>query len=860
MRRLMIFFFVIGSMLQIASAKQVTHGRAQRQIEAWIMRSHRVAQGLPLAIIQPVQTLQDDKKTMDLVFYANLDPEGFVIITPDDELFPILAFSETGKFDPREDPDNTLLYLLRMDMTERIDVLKRGLISASYRKTAQDEWNKNDERAGTRLQRSGTGMQLQWQVEVGPLLSSVWGQDSDINGNYVFDYYTPEHYVAGCVATAASQILYYHSWPNSGTWTHSYVWNSQTLSADFGAATYDWANMVDDYDNPPNQPEIKRQAAGLISYHTGVAVDMDYSSSGSGANTAWMKHALKNHFRHHSEYVLGTDANFFTRLYNNMLAGLPAELSIRDNSIPTVGHAVVVDGVRHEATGPHYYHLNMGWWGYQNAWYDISAPFTAAGYVWSTLSGVVLDIVPMPDMTDPGATLYSADFNVDWERAPNFAATAYELQQAQIGTTPGTFADGAESGLGNWSVDGNWSISSSKKRSGTYSFHGQEAPTQATLNPFNTLELARGIELTSSSTIVYYWFAYAFDYCSARLEISTDEKHWETLRQHTSTNHNWNGGWTAVIISSPELTSYVEKPAILRWTVQHQSTYYYTGSGPGFYVDDFSITNVKSGTWSTLASNISAPPYSVNVPSSGNYLFRVRPQYNSTWWDYSDVEVVSVELPATVTLQGKLFLEGAYQSGASMHTQLRNNSLVPLTSPYAEAPATAASIPSTTTDWVLLQLYEADGTTLAQSRSAFLRNDGQLINEDGTAPLTITNVIKSKPYYLAIKHRNHIRVMSATTVSYASGSASYDFSTGSDKYYGTGGAVQLETGVWGLWAGDGNQDGSVTLADFDAWKTSAQSGAQGYQSYDMNLNGQVTSADQVLWFNNERAGAVTGMP
>ena len=38
----------------------------------------------------------------------------------------------------------------------------------------------------------------------------------------------------------------------------------------------------------------------------------------------------------------------------------------------------------------------------------------------------------------------------------------------------------------------------------------------------------------------------------------------------------------------------------------------------------------------------------------------------------------------------------------------------------------------------------------------------------------------------------------------------YDFTTGQDKFYGGDqGAVQLETGVWGMIAGDANGDGIV---------------------------------------------------
>jgi hypothetical protein len=70
-------------------------------------------------------------------------------------------------------------------------------------------------------------------------------------------------------------------------------------------------------------------------------------------------------------------------------------------------------------------------------------------------------------------------------------------------------------------------------------------------------------------------------------------------------------------------------------------------------------------------------------------------------------------------------------------------------------------------------------------------------------------------YCIVITHRNHLAIMSATAQSLNSATATlYDFASGAAQYYGTSGAKELESGVWGMWSGDINQDGEVTTEDY----------------------------------------------
>jgi hypothetical protein len=103
--------------------------------------------------------------------------------------------------------------------------------------------------------------------------------------------------------------------------------------------------------------------------------------------------------------------------------------------------------------------------------------------------------------------------------------------------------------------------------------------------------------------------------------------------------------------------------------------------------------------------------------------------------------------------------------------------------------------------------------------------------------------------------------MSATAQALSSSSPSlFDFTTGSGQYYGSNGAKQVESGVWGMWAGDVNQDKNVTTTDYTAWYNSARLGESGYKTTDINMDGVVTTSDYAQWYNNARLGAASPVP
>ncbi len=207
-------------------------------------------------------------------------------------------------------------------------------------------------------------------------------------------------------------------------------------------------------------------------------------------------------------------------------------------------------------------------------------------------------------------------------------------------------------------------------------------------------------------------------------------------------------------------------------------------------------------------------------------------------------ETQTFEIGTGLSASIKVFLQGPYSLG-SMSTVLNSFGILPGNQPYNIPPwnysgkESVASDPHffennrTIVDWVLLELRTATeegnprtATQIEAQRAAFLKSDGTIVDLDGTSPVDFWG-IPAGSYYIIVRHRNHLAIMSHNPVSLPNSSA-YDFttneSTDADKYYGTtAGAVELGTGthIWGMVAGDGNGNGEVQITNDseNIWKT-----------------------------------------
>lgn len=294
-------------------------------------------------------TQEQGNKTPALyVFNTENTDGGFVIVSADDNTRAILGYADNGTFSEENMPAN-MRFWLQMYADE---IARAAEMPATTTQTAENTY-----------------------PIVSPLLgNTVWGQDAPFYN--LCPTLNDIQCVTGCVATAVGQIMYYHKHPTRGTGSHSYKWETggQTLSADFGNTTYDWANMLADYSGN-NYTTAQADAVATLMLHTGIACDMEYNTSANGGSSAIsnkMMNALIRHFGYDTGMrVLPKDYmdenEMLSLIAQDLQAGHPIFMS--GHTTNNEGHAFVCDGMQSNG----YIHINWGWDGYYNGHFAISA-------------------------------------------------------------------------------------------------------------------------------------------------------------------------------------------------------------------------------------------------------------------------------------------------------------------------------------------------------------------------------------------------------------------------------------------------------------------------------------------------------
>jgi hypothetical protein len=212
-------------------------------------------------------------------------------------------------------------------------------------------------------------------------------------------------------------------------------------------------------------------------------------------------------------------------------------------------------------------------------------------------------------------------------------------------------------------------------------------------------------------------------------------------------------------------------------------------------------------------------------------------------------------------ISAKIFLQGPYSTAnALMNDGLRAGGFLPLVTPYGGTETTTSAVLAVSgthaiVDWVKVELRDKNApSTVRYTLSALLQRDGDVVATDGVSPLTLKDIPYDQ-YYVAIRHRNHLGCRTAAPVLLNENTAVLNFSDGSTLAYGSA-PLALISGVYALYSGDANGDGTVNAIDRNAsWRP------QNGQSYnytattaDFDLNATVNAVDRnAHWrINNSR--------
>ena len=282
-------------------------------------------------------------RTTETPYYIFNDARGrgFVIVSGDDEMGEVLAYSTDGTLDTLN--ANPCVKLLLEGYRQTFEVLKEGKVIVQ-----------GNTRAG------------QYSQTVSPLLKSKWGQSHPFNAKTGYPY-------SGCVATAVAQMMYYYQWPAQGRGKNEYnvTYYNTKKSADFSQSHYDWANMLPDYRYPVRATTAQEDAVALLMSDVGIASFMQYTPNASGTQGLFAYQALQKNFDYTAAYITRAvegPSRFAEILRKELLNGCPVYLEGRPTGSAS-GHAWVADGFDKNGL----FHMNFGWEGQSDAYYSLTA-------------------------------------------------------------------------------------------------------------------------------------------------------------------------------------------------------------------------------------------------------------------------------------------------------------------------------------------------------------------------------------------------------------------------------------------------------------------------------------------------------
>ena len=157
-----------------------------------------------------------------------------------------------------------------------------------------------------------------------------------------------------------------------------------------------------------------------------------------------------------------------------------------------------------------------------------------------------------------------------------------------------------------------------------------------------------------------------------------------------------------------------------------------------------------------------------------------------------------------VNVTAKAFLEGPFviatgrmSDGLRAGVQPVTYPLIPATQPYSIAPwnypGTEIVAPAVLTvtgdnaivDWVMLEMRSAaTPTTILARRAALIQRDGDIVDTDGSSAVSFVGLVPGS-YHLAVRHRNHLGIMTFAPLSMSGSTPAIDFTLGSTATFGT---------------------------------------------------------------------------
>lgn len=335
--------FILVCMLTAISASSVIAAHVPRDAAAKTAESFLKANNT----LQPKGASQAALEIKELasaeayyVFGTQDNANGFVIISAEDSLEPLIGYSADGKFDPQNIPAGLKAYL--SDYGKIVNAINAGEIKYS------------------KATRGGEA--------IAPFLNVHWNQDEPYNR--MTPLYGSDHTPTGCVATAVAQVMKYYQFPAAGKgMAGSEYGNNVELGH-----PYEWSKMLDSYGydsaGDPAYTDEQADAVSLLMRDVGFALNMNYGQYESTASSQGILATMVRNFNYSKDMVYAERGGYSTSAWTALIRsslkeGKPVLYSGNDGQY---GHQFVCDGIDTDDM----LHINWGWGGYGDGYFDMN--------------------------------------------------------------------------------------------------------------------------------------------------------------------------------------------------------------------------------------------------------------------------------------------------------------------------------------------------------------------------------------------------------------------------------------------------------------------------------------------------------
>ena len=350
-------------------------------------------------------SLPTEQLTKSEAYYAfNIgDNEGFVLVSGDDCLGPIVMYSDKGTFNTANMPDNMRNFLQSVEASVRYAQQTGGAPSSAAARRAAD-----------------------W-ADIEPIVKARWNQSSPYNSFCPILRYNKhdQRAVTGCVATAMAQIMMVYQFPDTISAdipAYDFQFQSNTYSHDgFPIGTsIEWEDIQEEYTERHDEPDSADIAVANLMALCGASVEMSYGIGelgGSQASSAKVAGALVKYFGYKPTTVRNINRRDYSwtqwseLIYKELKAGRPV---LYYGQSQQNGHAFVCDGYERR-NGSDYFHINWGWGGLSDTYVDLRVCLPeqqgagGGSYGYAMSQGAVVGIQPASEGDQPLGDLITVD-------------------------------------------------------------------------------------------------------------------------------------------------------------------------------------------------------------------------------------------------------------------------------------------------------------------------------------------------------------------------------------------------------------------------------------------------------------------